>query len=27
LKETFGKDLEPLIGKRKGQYIIRVNDQ
>jgi proteic killer suppression protein len=27
LKETFGKDLEPLIGKRKGQYNIRVNDQ
>jgi len=27
LKEVFGKDLEPLKGRRKGQYSIRVNDQ
>jgi len=27
LKETFGTELEPLKGKRKGQHSIRVNDQ
>jgi toxin HigB-1 len=27
LKEVFGKDLETLKGRRKGQYSIRVNDQ
>lgn len=27
LKEVFGTDLEPLKGRRKGQYSIRVNDQ